>query len=256
MQDGVIENHTAAMLEPYSDEPGNRGDSFIHADRLAMVVTALDAAGFDVHLHAVGDRAVRECLDAVQAARTLNGVTGGRHQIAHLDVVDPADTPRFAELDVTANAQLLWARADAEIVDRKLPIMGAARALNHFPFGALHRAGARIAGGSDWPVSDPNPLWAIHTGVTRLAPADDPHATVASLREPLVPEQALPVEVALDAYTGVAAWVGRFEHETGSLRPGLAADLVLLDRDIAGGVGLDQARVVSTWIDGRIVYQR
>jgi predicted amidohydrolase YtcJ len=252
MLDGMIENRTAAMLEPYSGTDV-RGDSFIEPGVLAELVTALDAEGFQVHLHAVGDRAVREALDALQAARSANGPTDNRHQITHLDVVDEADVPRFAELDATANVQMLWARQDVEIVERKLPLMGPDRAGRHFPFGALHRAGARIAAGSDWPVSDPNPLWAIHTGVTRLAPAGDPHANGDAFDVPLLPDEALPVEVALDAFTGTAAWVGRLDERTGRIAPGMDADLVLLDRDVSSGAGLDQARVVRTWVRGEVV---
>ncbi|MEN2739236.1 amidohydrolase [Microbacterium sp. X-17] len=255
MQDGMIENRTAALLDDYSDAPGVRGDSFIPAEELATIVAALDARGFDVHLHAVGDRAVRECLDAVAHARTANGPAGGCHQLAHLDVVDTADVDRFAALDVTVNAQLLWARTDTEIVERKLPMMGDDRASRHFPFESLRRHGARIVGGSDWPVSDPNPLWAMHTGTTRLAPSTDPHATGQALTEPLLASEALPFATVLDAYTGTAAWVGRLEDTTGRLSPGLAADLVLLDRDISDGRGLDAASVVETFIGGRSVYR-
>jgi predicted amidohydrolase YtcJ len=255
MQDGMIENHTAALLDDYSDHAGFRGDSFIPPEQLATIVAELDARGFDVHLHAVGDRAVRECLDAVAHARSLNGPEGGRHQLAHLDVVDTADIDRFAELDVTVNAQLLWARTDAEIVERKLPMMGADRAERHFPFETLRAHGARIVAGSDWPVSDPNPLWAMHTGTTRLAPATDPHATGLALTEPLLASEALPPATVLDAYTATAAWIGRREATTGRLRPGFAADLVLLDRDISDGTSFDAARVAETFIDGRTVYR-
>lgn len=255
MQDGMIENHTAAMLDDYSDAPGVRGDSFIPPAELATIVAELDARGFDVHLHAVGDRAVRECLDAIEHARATNGQTGGRHQLAHLDVVDAADFARFAALDVTVNAQLLWARTDTEIVERKLPMMGDDRAARHFPFASLHANGARIVAGSDWPVSDPDPLWAVHTGTTRLAPSTDPHATGLALTEPLLAGEALPLGTALDAYTGTAAWIGRLEATTGRLEPGLAADLVLLDRDISDGRGIDTARVLETIVDGRTVYR-
>ncbi|MCI0158383.1 amidohydrolase [Leifsonia shinshuensis] len=254
MQDGMIENHTAALLDDYSDAPGVRGDSFLPPEELAAVVAELDAHGFDVHLHAVGDRAVRECLDALAHARARNGSTGGRHQLAHLDVVDTADLGRFAALDVTVNAQLLWARTDVEIVERKLPMMGEDRAGRHFPFETLRAHGARIVAGSDWPVSDPNPLWAMHTGTTRLAPSTDPHATGLALTDPLLAAEVLPFATVLDAYTGTAAWVGRLEATTGRLEAGLAADLVLLDRDISGGEGLDTARVTETWVAGRCVY--
>lgn len=255
MQDGMIENRTAALLDDYADGPGVGGDSFIPPDELAAIVAELDARGFDVHLHAVGDRAVRECLDAVAHARTVNGPAGGRHQLAHLDVVDTADFGRFAELDVTVNAQLLWARTDLEIVERKLPMMGDDRAARHFPFEALRTHGARIVAGSDWPVSDPNPLWAMHTGTTRLAPATDPHATGPALTEPLLASEALPAATVLDAYTGTAAWAGRLEATSGRLAPGLAADLVLLDRDISDGRSFDTAHVAETFIDGRSVHR-
>lgn len=255
MQDGMIENLTAAMLEPYSSSAGLVGDSLVDPSELNAVVTELDARGFQVHLHAVGDRAVRECLDAIEAARTANGPSDNRHQITHLDVVDPADTARFAALDATVNAQFLWARTDTEIVERKLPLMGADRAAHHFPYGSLHRAGARIAAGSDWPVSDPSPLWAMHTGTTRTAPAGDPHATGAAFADPLLAGEALPFAVVVDAYTGVAAWVGHAETRTGFLRPGFAADLVILDRDISDGAGLDAARVVETISRGVSVYR-
>jgi predicted amidohydrolase YtcJ len=246
----VIENHTGALLLPYSDALEHRGDSFIEPRHLKEVVAALEVRGFDVHMHAVGDRAVRECLDAVEHARSVNGPRDVRHQIAHLDVVDPDDRPRFAALDVTANVQMLWARIDTEIVERKLPAMGPERTEHHFPFGSLHRAGARLAAGSDWPVSDPNPLWAVHTGVTRLAPSTDPHATGAALTDPLLPDEALPLGVALDAFTGSGAWVGRLENETGALAPGLAGDVVILDRDISDGTGLDVAQVLAVYLDG------
>lgn len=255
MQDGMIENLTAAMLEPYSTEPGTRGDSLVDPADLASIVTELDARGFQVHLHAVGDRAVRECLDAVEAARAANGASDNRHQITHLDVVDPADVPRFAALDVTANAQFLWGRTDTEIVERKLPLMGPERALHHFPYGTLHRAGARIAAGSDWPVSDPDPLWAVHTAVTRTAPRADPHATGDALTVPLLPDEVVPLGVALDAYTGVAAWVGHAEERSGVLRAGFVADLVILDRDISDGAGIDSAHVVETISSGVTVYR-
>jgi predicted amidohydrolase YtcJ len=256
MQDGMIENRTAAMLAPYSTGAEDTGDSFLDPAELTRLVTMLDAEGFQVHVHAVGDRAVREGLDAFEAARQANGPRDGRHQITHLDVVDPADTARFAELDVTANAQFLWARADTEIIERKLPLMGEERAAHHFPYGSLHRAGARIAAGSDWPVSDPNPFWAMYTGTTRLAPAADPHATGPALDTPLLADEALPFAVALDAFTGTAAWVGHLDAVTGRIAPGLAGDLVLLDRDVSGGDGLDAVHVLETFAAGVSVYRR
>ena len=126
---------------------------------LAEQVTRLDAAGFGVHVHAIGDRAVREALDAFEAARASNVVSAGRHHIAHIQVVHPDDIPRFAQLSVTANMQALWAAHEPQMDDLTIPFLGPERAARQYPFGALLRAGARLAAGSDWAVSSANPLW-------------------------------------------------------------------------------------------------
>jgi predicted amidohydrolase YtcJ len=258
MQDGMVENMTAAMIDPYVTAPptSDSGTSFIDPKDLKRISIELDALGFDIHYHAVGDRAVRECLDAVEAAIAANGRSAGRHQIAHLDVVHPDDVPRFAALGVIANVQMLWARRDAEILERKLPLLGIAREPHHFPFGSLLAASARLAAGSDWPVSDPNPLWAIHTGVTRTATPEDVHAIGdEALAVPLEPEQALDYGVALDAYTLDAAYANRCELLSGVVRVGSRADLVLFDTDISAGDGLGSATVVETLVRGEAVYR-
>lgn len=262
MQDGMVENRTAAMLSPYAG-PGPQNDcgpSFIDPQLLSQAALELERQGFDLHFHAVGDRAVRECLDAVAGARGINGPTGLRHQIAHLDVVDPADLPRFAELGVTANVQMLWARRDQEIVQRKLGLLGPGREPHHFPFGALHAAGAQLAAGSDWPVSAPDPLLAIHTATTRTAPAEDVHAIGDGvLTNPLEPAQAIPLGTALDAFLTGAAYANRLETRTGALRVGMDADLAILDTDLAeaagpGGSGIGSVNVAATFVAGKPVY--
>jgi hypothetical protein len=257
MQDGMIENQTAAMLAPYSPPPStDRGPSMIDPAELAETTIRLDALGFSIHFHAVGDRAVRECLDAVESARRANGTTRGRHQIAHLDIVDPRDIGRFAELGVSANLQMLWARRDKEIVERKLPLLGREREARHFPFASLARAGAHLSAGSDWPVSDPNPLWAIYTGVHRMAPSEDVHARGDdALRVPLEPAEALGFRVALDAYTVGSAWVNGLDELTGVIRPGLAADLTWIDSDISAGEHLGSSAVKETFVNGATVYE-
>jgi predicted amidohydrolase YtcJ len=247
------------MLAPYSGNPAHgtpTGLSFIDPTELAKICTELDALDFQVHMHAVGDRAVRECLDALAAARANNPGSGNRHQVAHLDVVDPADVPRFAELDVIANIQALWARRDTEIVERKLPLLGPDREPHHFPFGALHRAGARLAMGSDWPVTDPNPLWAVHTAVTRLGPPEDPHAVGPdALTRPLEAEQALDLRTALSAYTRGSAYANGADDELGSIEVGTLADLVLLDRPVLSGEGVSGALPVLTLVGGDAVHR-
>ena len=186
MQDGVCENFTAAMLSPYLDgrghSTGNAGHSFVAADELKEVVVALAAEGFQVHVHAIGDRGTREALDAFAAARDAGHSADLRHHIAHIQVVHPDDVPRFAELGVAANAQALWACHEPQMDELTIPFLGDERATWQYPFGGLHRAGARLVMGSDWPVTSPDPIAAIHTAVTRTA-YDDPRA-------PLLPEQA------------------------------------------------------------------
>ncbi|MGC7101264.1 amidohydrolase [Amycolatopsis lurida] len=255
MQDGICENHTAAMIGPYQGTGAqNRGKSVIDPGVLNELVTAIDAQGLRVHFHGVGDRAVRECLDAVAEARRRNG-PGQLHQIAHLDVVDPADLPRFAELGVMANIQPLWARADREILERKLPLLGEQRARWHFPFGSLAAAGAALAMGSDWPVTSADPLWALHTACTRTAPSADPHAGNPESRVPMQPRERLPVDTAVRAYTLGAAEASGTAGGAGQLIPGHHADLVLLSGPVNGPDSFDQLRVALTMVGGEVLYR-
>ena len=248
MQDGVAENGTAAMLSPYLDRCGhptdNSGHSFLTADAIKDAVASLDAAGFQVHVHAIGDRGVREALDAFEGLERLDR----RHHIAHLQVVHPDDVRRFAGLGVAANLQMLWACLDEQMVDLTLPFLGAERSRWQYPFGDLARAGARLVAGSDWPVSTPDPLQAIQVAVTRVEPGTD--------GEPFLPGQVLTLEQAFAAYTSGSAWVNH-RDDAGTLRPGSVADLVVLDRDPFAGKPQDvgSARVVSSWIDGSAVYE-
>lgn len=256
MQDGICENCTAALIEPYTGvHPSVRGDSVIAPGDLAEITKALDASGISVHFHGVGDRAVRECLDAVADARTSNG-EGQRHQIAHLDVVDPADIPRFAALGVTANLQPLWARNDQEILQRKYPLIGEERARWHFPFGSLQRAGAHLAMGSDWPVTSPDPLWGLHTACTRTAPAADVHALNEESRVAAQPDERLEVGTAIRAYTLGAAEVSGVDEITGSLYEGKRADLVLLSGPLEHAASFDDVRVARTIVAGETVFTR
>lgn len=256
MQDGICENCTAALIEPYRGvHPESRGDSVISPEHLGQITAELDAAGLNIHFHGVGDRAVRECLDAVAHARRRNG-PGQRHQIAHLDVVDPADFGRFAELGVTANLQPLWARNDQEILERKFPLIGEDRARYHFPFASLRDAGAHLAMGSDWPVTSPDPLWGLHTACTRTAPKEDVHALNAESREPAQPQERLGVDEAVRAYTLGSAEVSGNADELGTLEPGKRADLVILTGPINATDSFDHLRVSRTVLGGESVYVR
>ncbi|GAA3195789.1 MULTISPECIES: amidohydrolase [Streptomyces] len=252
MQDGIAENFTAAMTAPYLDGCGcataNTGLSFVDPVALREYVTRLDALDFQVHFHALGDRAVREALDAVEAALAANGWRGNRHHLAHLQVVHPDDVPRFARLGAIANVQPLWAAHEAQMDELTIPFLGPERASWQYPFGDLVRAGATLAAGSDWPVSSPAPLEGIHVAVNRREPetADD---------RVFLPEQRLDLQTAVAAYTAGSAHVNGLD-DAGSLRAGHLADLVVLDRDIftAPPEDIAQARVERTYVGGRLVH--
>jgi predicted amidohydrolase YtcJ len=256
MQDGVAENHTAGMLAPYLDSCGcqtdARGLSHVDPDELAGHVTALDALGFQVHFHAIGDRAVRECLDAVAAARAANGPNDHRHHLAHLQVVHPADVPRFAELGVIANMQALWAAHEPQMDELTIPFLGPERAQRQYVFGDLLRSGALLAAGSDWAVSSANPLKAIHVAVNRSLPG----ATGAQA-EPFLPGQRLELAQALAAYTIGSAHVNHLDDVTGSIEPGKLADVVVLDRDpfAVPASEIASLTVLATYVGGEPVYR-
>jgi predicted amidohydrolase YtcJ len=253
-QDGVIESRTAAMIEPYLDgagrPTGEHGQRRLDPAVFAAAATALEAAGLQVHVHAIGDQAVRDALDAFEAARSANGPRDARHHVAHLQCVDPSDIPRFAELDVTANLQPYWAAEDDVIRDLTRPFVGDERTDRMYPFASLERAGARLAMGSDWNVSTADPLKLMEVAVRR-APVDGRDAL------PFVPSERLSLETCLRAFTQGSAYVDRLDHLPGEIAPGRAADLVVLDRDLlapdAGPPG--DARVLLTLVDGVPVHR-
>ncbi|MGW6172596.1 amidohydrolase [Arthrobacter sp. NPDC055138] len=263
MVDGVPENRTAAMLEPYlqpcaceglaandGGAPDDRGLSYLPKDVLVAVVAALDAAGFDLHLHVIGDRAVRDGLDAVEHARRVNGRGTGRHHMAHLQIIHPADVPRFAELDVTANLQALWACNDAQMRELTVPLIGEERAGWQYPFQSLAESGARLAMGSDWPVSSPDPWQAIHVAVNRSHPDDGSDG-------PLLPGEALSLAAALAAYTSGSAWLNRHD-DGGRIVPGAPADLVVLSADPFSlpAAELHSVGTDMTFVAGEPVFER
>ncbi len=257
MQDGICENCTAAMLAPYQGTSGSAptGMSFIDASELTEITTRLAAERFQIHMHAVGDRAVRECLDALEVAIRSTPQFDGRHHIAHLDIVDPSDIPRFGALGVIANIQALWARRDTEIVERKLPLLGAERERWHFPFGSLQRHGARLAMGSDWPVTDPNPLWAIHTAVHRTGTRADPHAVGTDVFDaPLQAQEAIDLRAALTAYTAGSAYTNH-DGERGTIEVGRIADLVALDGDVFDTEDIGTLQAALTMVGGEVVHR-
>jgi predicted amidohydrolase YtcJ len=261
MQDGIVENFTAAVLEPYLDADGrptgNRGISFVEPELLKRTVTRLDAEGFQVHFHALADRAVREALDAIAAARRANGPNDHRHHLAHLQIVHPDDIPRFRELGAVANAQPLWAMYEGQMVNLTIPFLGPERSRRQYPFASLVRSGAVLAFGSDWSVSSPNPLLEMHVAVNRrafpgYAYGDDERA----ISEPFLPEQAVDLPTAIAAFTMGSAYVNHLDHVTGSIEVGKLADLVVIDRNVfAHPAGeLHQAEVLLTLVEGQRVH--
>jgi predicted amidohydrolase YtcJ len=255
MQDGVAENFTAGMLEPYHDPTGchPHGSGLSYVDPVALLgyVTQLDALGFQVHVHAIGDRAVREALNAIEAARTANGWTDNRHHIAHLQVVHPDDVRRFAELDVTANMQGLWAAHEPQMDELTIPFIGPERTVRQYVFGDLARSGARLAAGSDWAVSSANPLRAIHVAVNRSL-----QGATGTEAEPFLLAQGLELAEALAAYTIGSAYVNHLDDETGTIEPGKLADLVVLDRDpfAVPKSEIGSTGVLATYVQGDPVY--
>lgn len=254
MVDGVPENRTAAMLEPYEcscgPDAGGRGLTYLAQDVLEAVASALDSAGFNMHFHVIGDRAVRNGLDAVESVLRRNGVIRGRHHMAHLQVIHPADIVRFAQLGVTANAQALWACNDSQMVGLTRPLLGDTRADQQYPFASLARAGTHFAMGSDWPVSSADPWQAIHVAVNRRPPGE------ASV-EPLSPHEALGLEFVLAAYTHGSAWINGLD-DGGRLQPGAPADVVVVDRDpfVVEHAALHEVTTDLTMVGGKVVFER
>ncbi len=262
MQDGVCENGTASMLSPYLDGHGhettNAGASFFDLQELKGFVARIDREGFQAHFHAIGDRAVREALDAVEAARRANGSSDHRHHVSHIQVVHPEDLPRFRALNVTANGQPLWACNDPQMTELTVPFLGPERSSWQYPFGSLVRSGATLCFGSDWPVSSPNPLWEMHVAVNRTVPPGYPYAGEERGGEALLPRERVDLPTAIAAFTIGSAYVNHLERETGSIEPGKRADLAVLDRNLfahpATEIGL--AEVDLTLVDGRAVFDR
>jgi predicted amidohydrolase YtcJ len=254
MMDGVLENFTGAMLDPYLDihgqSTGNRGLLQIDPDGLAEWLPRLDALGFQPHFHAIGDRAVRASLDAVAAVRAANGPSDTRPHISHIQVIHPADLVRFRELDVTANAQPLWAGHDDQMDKLTIPFLGE-RWTWQYSFRSLRAAGAVLAMGSDWPVSSADPLLEMEIAVERR------YRDQFEGRQPLLPEQRLELVDALAAFTSGSAYVNHLD-ETGTLEVGKLADLAVIDRDLfdrgAGAIG--EANVIGTFIEGQTVFER
>jgi hypothetical protein len=258
MQDGVCENFTAATLTPYLDAEGkptdNAGISFVDPELLKEAVVKLDALGFQVHFHALADRAVRESLDAVEAARTANGMNDLRHHLAHIQIVHPDDIPRFRELGALANAQPLWAAHEAQMDELTIPFLGEPRASWQYPFASLVRHGATLVMGSDWSVSTPDPMQEMHVAVNRTMPAN--YAYRVENADVFLPEERIDLPTAVAAFTGGSAYANHLERETGSIEVGKRADVAVFDRNIFSAPvdEIGNAHCLQTFVDGQRVY--
>ncbi len=225
--DGVVENETGALIEPYCSALHKHGMTVWHGDALAEAVRAVDAAGFQIHVHAIGDAAVRQALDAIEGAIEANGPRERRPVIAHAQLIDDADLPRFAELDVIATMQPLWAQLDALMTVLTVPRLGRERADRQYRMQSLAASGARVAFGSDWPCSSGAPLDGIAIATSRQTEEGEPAGG-------WMPEEILGVEAALHGYSAAVAhqaFADLSPTPWGEIRPGMSADLVWLARD-------------------------
>jgi len=247
--DGEISQHTAALLQPYADTPGTRGDLFLQPDALNALVKRLDAEGFLIHMHAMGDRAVRSGLDAIEQAMAANGPKDRRHQIAHIELADPADLPRFAALGVTANLSPGWFDPNDPEIAPAEAALGPERARLTYPAASIAAHNGRLVMSSDWPATAMNPLENIQIAVTRQ-PLD-------GSKPPKGPKERVNLATALAAYIRDAAWVAREDDIDGTIETGKEADLIVLDRDLfkvpAGSI--HNAHVLLTLLDGEPVYR-
>ncbi|MCK8608155.1 amidohydrolase [Agromyces sp. C10] len=225
--DGVVENETGALLEPYCSGLHSHGMSVWGAERLAEAVRAADAAGFQVHVHAIGDAAVRQALDAIERAIDANGPRDRRPVIAHAQLIDDADLARFAELGVIANMQPLWAQLDALMTVLTVPRLGRERSDRQYRMRSLAGTGATLAFGSDWPVSSGDPRDGLAIAASRRTVDGEPAGG-------WTPHEIVPIEAALGAYTSAVAHQAFADHAAapwGRIVPGASADLVRLARD-------------------------
>jgi len=246
--DGVVVQRTAAMIDPYQGTTDDRGLLQIPPKTLDDAVTAIDAHGLQAHFHAIGDGAVRAALDAIQAAREHNGVSDHRDLISHMNVVEPADIPRFGQLGAVAIFQPLWACREP-YMDLTIERIGAERARHIYPTGAVEAAGGAVAYGSDWPVASANPFEGIQVALTRIAPGVDDRA-------PLLPGQEVSLPAAIRSYTLNVAYANHLEQQTGSITPGKFADLIVVDHNLfdMAPSAISQARVLVTLFEGKPVY--
>jgi predicted amidohydrolase YtcJ len=248
--DGVIESRTAALLQPYVGQGNNAGELEWSPEKLNPFVEALDRERFQIHIHAIGDRAIRTALDALELAQKKNGTWGARPMLAHIELIDPQDIPRFAKLNVIPNFQALWAFADPYIKDLTIPQLGKERSRWLYPIRSVADTGARLAMGSDWNVSSVNPLDAIEVAVTRKNPDDDTDQV-------FIPEERISLQETLAAYTIGSAYANFREQDAGSIEKGKYADIIILSQNLfeIPAKDINRTKVLLTLLEGKEIYR-
>jgi predicted amidohydrolase YtcJ len=259
MLDGVCETFTAAMGAPYFDGHGHHtersGNLFIEPEELAEAAGRLADLGFQMHFHAIGDRAVTAALDAL--AKVPDGQrAGGRHHVAHLQFVGPPDLQRFAQLGVIANFQPLWACRDAQNDELTVAFVGEERAGWQYRIGSFLRLGSRVAFGSDWPVSSADPLQEMHVAVNRMLSSRLGEPGSVETTMPLLPDEAIAIDAAVEAFTRGVAYVNHEEDVAGTLEPGKLADIAVLTQDIYAvpPAAIGSTSVALTVAGGQVVH--
>ena len=249
--DGVATSYSAAMLEPYADrlDEGITGTPLVPRNNLIELVTRLDALGFQIHFHTIGDAATHYSLDALEVARTQNGLRDSRHHLSHIMVWEPTDFERMADLDAIANFQALWASKGTHYDEITYVRMGEERSKYLYPINTLHKLGVKLAFGSDWYVTSANPLLAIEVAVTRLEPD-------GNMTDPLLPNEAIDLATAIRAATLGSAYGNFLNEETGSIEVGKLADLIVIDKNLFDlpANDISEARVLLTLFGGEIVF--
>ncbi|HKS75787.1 MAG TPA: amidohydrolase [Terriglobales bacterium] len=250
MLDGVIEAHTAAMLEPYSDEPTQSGKLFWQPAKYEAAIAELDRRGLQIFTHSIGDRAVREALDAYQKAEETNHTRDARPRVEHIETIAPSDISRFGKLGVIASMQPLHAYPDDDTLLSWSPAVGPERTQRAWVWHSIETSGGVLAFGSDWPVVTLNPWPGVQNAVTRKTTEGNPPGG-------FVPGERISLEDAIKAYTLGAAFAGHREKTEGSIEPGKLADLIVLDQDIfkEEATELSKTQVLLTMADGKVVYE-